>query len=95
MRRPIATSISNPALIIPNPPKNIRTVITNWPNDVQYVLVETTTRPVTHTAEVAVNSALMIDTCSSCVVEIGRLRRRVPNRIKITKERENETNAEN
>ena len=43
--------------MIPNPPTWISTRITTCPNSDQYAPVSTVTSPVTHTAEVAVNTA--------------------------------------
>ena len=61
----------------------------------QYVLLDTTTNPVTQTAEVAVNRASISETCVSCAVAIGRLNRTVPNRIRIKKDDVNVIRAEN
>ncbi len=46
-------------VIIPKPPACISNKITVFPKRDQYVAVSLTIRPVTHTAEVAVNKASM------------------------------------
>jgi hypothetical protein len=52
-----------------------------WPKEDQYTPVGTVVRPVTHTAEVAVNRASMNGARSPLAVAAGRLSRAVKMRI--------------
>ena len=64
----------------PNPPTWIIRRIAACPNPLQYVAVSTTTRPVTHTAEVAVNRASTGGVQRALGREIGSIRSTVPTR---------------
>ena len=59
MRRPASVRITTAPVTNPSAPTWISTRITASPNAVQWSAVETTVRPVTQTAEVAVKSAVM------------------------------------
>ena len=61
------------SVMMPRPPTWISTAITTSPNTDQWVAVSTTTSPVTHTAEVAVNSAVTQSADSPEVVAIGSM----------------------
>ena len=71
----------------PNPPSWISARITTWPKGLQWSAVSTTTRPVTHTADVAVNSASSGWVQSPLAEEIGRTRMTVPIVIRTRKPR--------
>jgi|GEM_PF-5014676 len=58
-RRPINSSRMVELVMKPSPPTWISSRMIAWPNGLQKVLVSTTTRPVTQTAEVAVKRAVM------------------------------------
>ena len=57
--------------INPSPPISINSIITVWPNKFQWVPVSTVTSPVTHTAEVDVNTASIKLVYSPVDDEIG------------------------
>jgi hypothetical protein len=58
-RPPATRRMSEENVMIPSPPSWMRARITDWPKPLNAVAVSTTTRPVTQTAEVAVNRASM------------------------------------
>ncbi len=62
----------------PKPPTWMSDRITTVPNGLQWVAVSTTTRPVTHTAEVAVNRAVTMSVVMPGAAEIGSSSRIVP-----------------
>ena len=62
----------------PKPPTWISSRIATWPNGLQCVAVSTTTRPVTHTAEVAVNAASTSGVQVPSADEIGSISTTVP-----------------
>jgi hypothetical protein len=62
----------------PNPPTWTRARMTTWPNGLQWVAVSTTTRPVTHTADVAVKRAVTGSAGRPGAREIGSHSRSVP-----------------
>ena len=65
-------------LMNPRPPSWMRASTTTCPNGLQYVPVSTTTRPVTHTAETAVNSAVTGPVQAPEALEMGSIRTTVP-----------------
>lgn len=81
MRRETRSTSSDAAVMIPRPPSWISPRTTASPKPDQYVGVSTTTRPVTHTALVAVNRATMKGALSPPAREIGRRSRSVPRAI--------------
>lgn len=81
MRRETRSTSSDAAVMIPRPPSWISPRMTASPKPDQYVGVSTTTRPVTHTALVAVNRATMKGALSPPAREIGRRSRSVPRAI--------------
>lgn len=68
-------------VIRPNPPSCMRNIITVCPNNVKAVPVSTTIKPVTVTAEVAVNKVSNHEIV--CVVAIGSFNNTVPITIRI------------
>ena len=62
----------------PSPPAWIRAMIATCPNGLQWVAVSTTTSPVTHTADVAVNRAVIGSVQVPAVEAIGSIRIPVP-----------------
>ena len=75
------TVISAATDIIPSPPTCIITSIAACPNGDQYVAVSLTTSPVTHTADVAVNSASLKEALPSSTVDTGSIKTSVPKMI--------------
>ena len=67
--------------MIPKPPTWMRSKITACPNPDQYVPVSTVARPVTQTAEVAVNSASSNGALSPVALDQGNISRPVPTAI--------------
>ena len=57
MRRPIIMNTSEVTVIKPSPPACISISSTHWPKSEKVCPTSTTLSPVTHTADVAVNSA--------------------------------------
>ena len=55
-RRDTSTTSSDATVMMPSPPTCIRARITTWPGVDHDVPVSTVTSPVTHTADVAVNT---------------------------------------
>ena len=83
VRRPTRSRSSSVEPVMnPNPPTWMRPRITNCPKGLQYVAVSTTTRPVTHTADVAVNSAVTGVVHSPDTADSGRVSRPVPMAIR-------------
>ena len=79
VRRPTTSrSRSVDPVMNPKPPTWISARIAIWPNGLQYVPVSTTTRPVTQTADVAVNSAVTGWVQVPAADEIGSVRTAVP-----------------
>ena len=82
MRSPILRESSNPtsdaSVMIPKPPTWISSKMTACPNPLQYVGVSTVTKPVTHTALVAVNSAVTSGAPSGPTRDTGSINRSVP-----------------
>ena len=64
--------------MIPNPPTWISARITTCPKPLQYTGVSTMIKPVTHTAEVAVNNASATPELPAPEVAAGVSRSRVP-----------------
>lgn len=56
-----------------------------WPKVEKYVPVSTTIRPVTHTAEVAVNNASIKDKLLPFCEEMGSINKKAPHKIKLEK----------
>ena len=77
-RRDNASATSDESVMIPKPPIWMSTNRTTCPNALQCVAVSTTMSPVTHTAEVAVNSASPGLVICPDVVEIGSMSSTVP-----------------
>jgi hypothetical protein len=77
-RRPMASRIRAPDVIIPRPPMNIRKRIVASPKMVHVVAVFTKVNPVTHAAEVAVKRAILKDTVESGAWERGSNNNSVP-----------------
>ena len=71
--------------IIPNPPICIRIKITSWPKNDQWVAVSTTTRPVTHIAEVEVKIQVKKSVGLPVLLEIGSDNKKAPKKIAIKK----------
>ncbi len=67
--------------MMPKPPTWISARITPSPNPLQYVPVSTTTRPVTHTAEVEVNRAVTNPVAPPSSEDTGSMSRNAPSRI--------------
>lgn len=72
-------------VINPKPPIWIKINITIWPNKDQCSAVFTTVKPVTHTAEAEVNSALIKPILSPFLLAMGKLSSMAPNTIKTPK----------
>lgn len=66
------------AVTIPKPPSWTSSMIMVWPNPDQYVAVSTTVIPVTQTADVDVNSAVMNGACPCPARDAGSQSSRVP-----------------
>ena len=64
--------------MIPRPPAWINRRMTPSPNPDQAPAVSTTIKPVTHTADVAVNKAVTISTCSPLADATGNANSTVP-----------------
>ncbi len=84
-RRDKNSATSEPSVMIPNPPIWMSTRITTWPNGDQWVAVSTTTRPVTHTALVAVNTASSSDVDRPGVCDTGSINNALPITMRVTK----------
>ena len=82
MRNPTRRAMSRPSsvakVMIPIPPTWIMTRMASSPNPDQKVGVSTTTRPVTHTADTAVNSAVTSPAGVPSSVATGSISRTVP-----------------
>jgi hypothetical protein len=68
-------------VMYPSPPTWIKARITPWPKGDQKWGVSTTIRPVTQTAEVAVNRAAIRGGLSPTAVAYGSMRRPVPTKM--------------
>jgi hypothetical protein len=80
-RQPKSRNSSVVLVMNPKPPSWIRTRITACPKGLQCVAVSTGTSPVTHTADVATNSAITGDVHSRSLDDTGSMRRQVPTKI--------------
>jgi hypothetical protein len=82
VRSPILRDRSNPtsdaSVMIPKPPTWISSRMTACPNPLQYVGVSTVTNPVTHTALVAVKSAVTSGAPSGPIRDTGSISSSVP-----------------
>lgn len=63
---------------MPSPPIWIKMIITSLPNQEKYVPVSTTTSPVTHEVEVAVNSASIKRRLLPSALDIGSIKSSEP-----------------
>ena len=72
-------------VITPRPPTWISARIITCPKYDQYVAVSTTTRPVTHTADVAVKRAVPNDVNSPLLAEMGSMSSSAPSTMTMTK----------
>ncbi len=70
---------------MPSPPIWIKMIITSLPNQEKYVPVSTTTSPVTHEVEVAVNSASIKRRLLPSALDIGSIKSSEPQKISIAK----------
>ena len=61
---------------MPKPPTKTPMIMTSWPKNDQWVAVETTVSPVTHTAETAVNRASCSGVCWPLAVAAGKREQR-------------------
>ena len=76
----MASKVAAAKVMMPMPPASISSSNTHWPNRVNWLPTSTTDRPVTVTAEVAVNMA-----CNQLIgewVAMGNLSSNAPNTIK-------------
>ena len=94
MRRPTAVRMTRPALMMPSPPENMSTASTPWPNPLQYSALDTTTNPVTQTAEVAVKSAVTKGAPPEPVLANGSINSTAPAPIRTAKPRVSESRAD-
>ena len=69
----------------PSPPICNKKSITIWPKSVKYVPIFTTDKPVTQTAEVAVNKHVNTEKDDPCLIEKGKHNNIVPNNIRTVK----------